>query len=465
MYKLNEVLNRPNIYFLGGGGIGMSALMRYFMAQGRNVGGYDKTPTGLTELLIQEGAELNFEDKIESIGSSFLNPENTLVIYTPAIPKDSEQLNFFQSKGFPLYKRAAILGLITQSNYSVAVAGTHGKTTISSMVAHCLKFAAYPLTAFLGGISKNLKSNYYHDTDSKVTVIEADEYDRSFLQLQPDIIGISAVDPDHLDIYGTEQEMQRTFRQFLTENLRKNGTAIIEKKLVKILGENYNTYSISDATVDFFADNIKIDALSFKADFHWKGGTEKDIEIGLPGIHNLENALLCFAICLKIGIPSQVLKLALGAYKGVDRRFDVHINQPKCLYIDDYAHHPEEIRNLVLSVKKMFPHRKITGIFQPHLFSRTQDFLQGFIDALELLDSVVLLEIYPAREKPIPGVNSTLILEGIQKNSKMLCSKKELLDYLLSEPSDVVLTIGAGDIGMEVDKVKETLLKRLKLGK
>ena len=455
------MLSKKNIYFLGGGGIGMSALMRYFLAQGKNVGGYDKTATHLTEKLIEEGATLNFKDDLEAIPMEFKDVENTLVIYTPAIPFDAVQLNFFKKQGFPLFKRSEILGILTQSNYNIAVAGTHGKTTISSMVAHCLKFAGFPLTAFLGGVSKNLGSNYYHDTNSKVTVIEADEYDRSFLKLSPNIISISAVDADHLDIYGTEEEMQRTFRQFIDENLQEGGSAIVEKKLTAVLGNHHETYSITDESANYFTKNIKVINGVFSADFHWNNTHINDVEIGLPGIHNLENALVTFAVCLKMGIEASVLKKALKNYQGVDRRFDVHIKEKSCIYIDDYAHHPAEIETLVKSVKKMFPSKKITGVFQPHLFSRTQDFLMEFSKALELLDTLILLEIYPARELPIPGVNSELLLSKIKKNSKMLCSKKQMHDYLSNTDCDVVLTIGAGDIGMEVQKVKENLLKKL----
>ena len=454
------MLDHPNIYFLGAGGIGMSALLRYFLAQGKNVGGYDKTSTPLTDKLSNEGAALNFNDEEQAIPASFKDPESTLVILTPAIPKDSLQWAFFKGGNFQILKRAQVLGLITQNNPSIAVAGTHGKTTISSMVAHCFKEAQRPFTAFLGGISKNLGSNYYHEEGSEYTVIEADEYDRSFLQLYPEIAGVSAVDPDHLDIYGTPEEMVKTLKQFLDENLSKCGIGIIEKKLTPQLGSQWLTYSITDQSASYFASHIKVEALKFSAKFNWDY-YDIDVEIGLPGIHNLENALLCFALCEQAGLAPEVIAKALKTYRGVDRRFDVHIDDPKCLYIDDYAHHPEEIRNLVLSVKKMFPERRVTGIFQPHLFSRTQDFLAGFAEALDLLDVAILLDIYPARELPIPGVNSQLILDHMKKNSKMLCSKKDLLHYLDSKPIDVVLTIGAGDIGLEVPKIKETLLNRL----
>jgi UDP-N-acetylmuramate--alanine ligase len=457
------VLSKKNVYFLGGGGIGMSALMRYFLAQGKNVAGYDKTQTHLTDKLLTEGAELNFEDEVKNIPAAFQNKEDSLIVYTPAIPDNSPQLNFFKNEGYALFKRSEILGIITQSNYNIAVAGTHGKTTISSMVAHCLKYYGYPMTAFLGGVSKNLGSNYYHDRNSKVTVIEADEYDRSFLKLSPNIISVSAADADHLDIYGTEEEMQRTFREFLNENLQKDGSAIIEKKLEGVLGNTFETYSLTDVSADYFVSNLKVEGSVFSADFNWDGGIQKNVILGLPGLHNMENGLVTFAIIQKMGIAPEKIKEALGAYSGVERRFDIHIKTKKCVYIDDYAHHPQEITSLLLSVKKMYPGKKVTGVFQPHLFSRTKDFLEGFAKALELLDTVVLLDIYPAREVPIEGIDSALLLSKIKKNSKMLCSKKEMHDYISNRDCDVVLTIGAGDIGMEVETMKQNLLNRLNI--
>lgn len=459
----DAVLNKQNIYFLGGGGIGMSALIRYFLALGKNVAGYDKTQTNLTDKLINEGADLCFNDQVDQIPEAFLEKNDALIIYTPAIPQDSLLLNYFKSKGYALFKRSEILGMITRNNYNIAVAGTHGKTTISSMIAHCLKHCAYPLTAFLGGVSKNLGSNYYHDSDSKVTVIEADEYDRSFLKLSPNIISVSAADADHLDIYGTEDEMQNTFREFLFENLQEGGTAIVEKKLESIFGNSFETYSLTDSSADFFVSNLEVKEGVFTGDFNWKTGKLEGVELGLPGLHNMENALVTFAIIQKLGVETEQIKSALKAYSGVERRFDIHIQTKSCVYIDDYAHHPEEITSLVLSVKKMYPNRKITGVFQPHLFSRTRDFLEGFAVALELLDNVVLLDIYPARELPIPGIDSNLLLSKIKKNSKMLCSKKAMHDHLSNSDCDVVLTIGAGDIGMEVATVKQNLLNHLKI--
>ncbi|MFT4898486.1 MAG: UDP-N-acetylmuramate--alanine ligase [Flavobacteriales bacterium] len=451
--------NKKNIYFIGVGGIGMSALARYFQAKGFKVGGYDKTETVLTQKLLEEGVDIHYEDDLNKVNEVFKKVEDTLVIITPAIPKDHSEWRFFKDNGFEILKRAQVLGRITESNKSIGVAGTHGKTTISSMIAHLFKFCQVPFTAFLGGISKDLQSNYYHDANSEITVIEADEYDRSFLHLKPEIATISAIDPDHLDIYGTKEEMEKTFKKYLEENLVKGGVGIIHHSLTSVLGSGYKTYSIEDDSADFFADNFRVENAEFIADFKWEGNILNDVKIGLPGIHNMENSLVAFAVGIQKGINPTLLKDALLNYGGVDRRFDVHIKSDRIVYIDDYAHHPEEINKLVASVRKMFPGKKILGIFQPHLFSRTQDFANEFARSLEELDELLLLDIYPARELPISGVNSQMLLDLINMNSKMLCSKKELEPRIKQSDSYVVLSIGAGDIGAEVENIKKYLLK------
>ena len=451
--------SKKNIYFIGVGGIGMSALARYFQAKGFKVGGYDKTETVLTQKLLEEGVDIHYEDDLNKVNEVFKKVEDTLVIITPAIPKDHSEWRFFKDNGFEILKRAQVLGRITESNKSIGVAGTHGKTTISSMIAHLFKFCQVPFTAFLGGISKDLQSNYYHDVNSEITVIEADEYDRSFLHLKPEIATISAIDPDHLDIYGTKEEMEKTFKKYLKENLVKDGIGIIHHSLKSVLGSGYKTYSIEDDLADFFADNFRVENAEFIADFKWEGNVLNDVKIGLPGIHNMENSLVAFAVGIQKGINPDLLKEALLNYGGVDRRFDLHIKSDRIVYIDDYAHHPEEINKLVASVRKMFPGKKILGIFQPHLFSRTQDFANEFARSLEELDELLLLDIYPARELPILGVNSQMLLDLINMNSKMLCSKKELEPYLNQSDSYVVLSIGAGDIGAEVENIKKYLLK------
>lgn len=451
--------SKKNIYFIGVGGIGMSALARYFQAKGFKVGGYDKTETALTQKLSEEGIEIHYEDDLHQVNEVFKQVEDTLVIITPAIPENHSEWHFFKDNGFEILKRAQVLGRITESNKSIGVAGTHGKTTISSMIAHLFKFCKVPFTAFLGGISKDLQSNYYHDVNSEITVIEADEYDRSFLHLKPEIATISAIDPDHLDIYGTKEEMEKTFKKYLKENLVKDGIGIIHHSLKSVLGSGYKTYSIEDDLADFFADNFRVENAEFIADFKWEGNVLNDVKIGLPGIHNMENSLVAFAVGIQKGINPELLKEALLNYGGVDRRFDLHIKSNRIVYIDDYAHHPEEIKKLVASVRKMFPGKKILGIFQPHLFSRTQDFANEFARSLEELDELLLLDIYPARELPILGVNSQMLLDLINMNSKMLCSKKELEAHLKQSDSYVVLSIGAGDIGAEVENIKKYLLK------
>lgn len=449
---------KENIYFVGVGGIGMSALARYFLACGHRVGGYDKTETTLTKQLSEEGVDVHYKDDLVFVDKAFKEKENTLVIYTPAIPENHSELTYFKEQGFELLKRAQVLGRITEATRSVGVAGTHGKTTISSMIAHVFNFCKVPFTAFLGGISKDLGSNYYHDTESIITVIEADEYDRSFLELKPSIAIVSAIDPDHLDIYGTKEEMQRTFQQFLEENLYENGVGIIHSSLATILGKQYKTYSIEDQSADYYAANFRVENTEFIADFRWAEGEIKAVKIGLPGIHNMENALAAFSVGIEEGINPQQLKEAISTYSGVHRRFDVHIKSDKIVYIDDYAHHPEEIKKLVKSVRKMYPNRSIIGVFQPHLYSRTNDFSEEFAKSLELLDELLLLEIYPARELPIPGVDSQMLFDLIHMNSKTLCSKKQVLSLLSASKCNVVLTIGAGDIGAEVQNIKEFLL-------
>tara|TARA_Y100000589_G_scaffold332192_1_gene390110 strand:+ start:1000 stop:2364 length:1365 start_codon:yes stop_codon:yes gene_type:complete len=453
------LISKRNIYFIGIGGIGMSALARYFLALGCHVGGYDKTETTLTKKLINEGVNIHYEDDFHLIDDAFKSKENTLIIITPAIPKNNSEWNFFHQEGFEILKRAQVLGRITELNKSIGVAGTHGKTTISSMISYIFKYCNVPFTAFLGGISKDLGSNYYHDNDSEITVIEADEYDRSFLELKPTIATVSAIDPDHLDIYGTKEEMLDTFKQYLDKNIQKNGIGIIHSSLSGILGNHFKTYSIEDVSADYHAVNFRVEKYDFLADFKWPGGEIKDVKIGLPGIHNMENALLAFAVAIENGVSAQLIKEAIGKYTGVERRFDIHIQSDDLIYIDDYAHHPEEIKTLVNSVRKMYPKKNILGIFQPHLFSRTLDFVDDFARSLELLDELLLLDIYPARELPIPGVNSKMLFERINMNSKTLCSKKQLTSYVGASKCNVVLTIGAGDIGAEVDNLREFLLK------
>ena len=454
------IFEKKNIYFLGIGGIGMSALVRYFLSLGYAVAGYDKTPTDLTNKLIEEGAQISFSDDTEVIPQPFRNAQETLVIRTPAVPLDTNLYQYF-SNGFEIKKRAEVLGKITENEPNISVAGTHGKTTISSMIASCLHYNKAPFTAFLGGIANNLNSNYAHFEDSKITVIEADEYDRSFLHLQPDYLVVSAIDPDHFDIYGTPEAMVETFREFVQENCKQDGVRLVQHKLKTVLGPNVLTYGIGEPNADFFVENVQVVDHKFQADFYCKGQLEMTCKVGLPGIHNLENALACFGILKSWGMEVEKIKKGLENYKGVQRRFDVKISDERLTYIDDYAHHPEEINQLVKSVRKLYPNKKVLGIFQPHLFSRTQDFAEGFAEALSGLDECVLLDIYPAREKPILGVTSQWLLDMIPMKSKTLCSKVDALTHLQHTDSNVVLSIGAGDIGMEVPTYQKVLQQKL----
>lgn len=445
------------IFFLGAGGIGMSALIRFFLAQNHEVVGYDKTETKLTQKINSEGANIFYEDTTALIPVSFLNPKEVLIVLTPAIPKDSELLNFFIENNFTILKRAQVLGIITKNERSIAVSGTHGKTTISSLIASCLHYNDKPFTAFLGGISNNLQSNYYHELGSDLTVVEADEYDKSFLQLFPNCIVVSALDPDHLDIYGTEENMIATFRQFTQQNLKPDGAVIAHKSIAHKLNTKCFTYALEDETADYYVKNIQIVQHNFVADFIGPNTEVKNVAIGLPGIHNLENSLAAFAALHFMQMDTHEIAEGIQNYKGVERRFDIKIQKNEVLFVDDYAHHPAEITQLVKSVKILYPNQKICGIFQPHLFSRTRDFLEGFATALELLDELILLDIYPARELPIEGVSSAVLLSKVNKKLKMLCSKKDVLYQLNQTKCNVVLSIGAGDIGAEVEKYTEVL--------
>lgn len=448
------------MFFLGIGGIGMSALVRYFIALGYPVAGYDKTTTDLTKQLEQEGAHIFYEDNAEMIPELFKNEATTLVVRTPAVPVTTALYRFFEGR-FEIKKRAEVLGDITRNHRNIAIAGTHGKTTISSMIATCLHNANKLFTAFLGGIANNLSSNYFHAPKSEITVIEADEYDRSFLHLSPDFLVVSAIDPDHLDIYGTPEAMAQTFREFVQEKSKPNAIKIVHHRLLSILGPEVITYTIDHTEADYSVKNIEVIDHTFRAEFCFRNQGLVTIKVGLPGIHNLENALACFAILHQWGMSPLDIKNGLENYQGVQRRFDVRIKSDKLTYIDDYAHHPEEINQLINSVRKLYPGKKILGVFQPHLFSRTQDFVEGFARALSGLDDCVLLDIYPAREKPIPGVTSKWLLGQIPMKSKTLCSKVDALTHLQHTDSNVVLSIGAGDIGMEVPNYQRILLEKL----
>lgn len=442
--------NVHNIYFIGIGGIGMSALARYFNANNKQVAGYDKTQTAITDGLVDLGVQVHFDDAIENIDQAFLNAENTLVVYTPAVPKGHLELNYFKTHGFKILKRSEILGLITENTVCLAVAGTHGKTTTTSILGHLMHECHVPLTAFLGGISENYNSNLILK-GTEVSVVEADEFDRSFLTLSPDFAGITSMDADHLDIYGDASELKRTFEDF-SKRIKPNGKLFVKNGL-PLKGI---TYGIED-DADYTVQNIKIENGTYVFDVKTPVAVLENLEFNLPGRHNLSNALLALAMALEYGCSVEDLRKGLASYKGVKRRFTYQIKTDKLVYIDDYAHHPEEINAVHQAVREMYPNKKVLAIFQPHLFSRTKDFIDDFAKSLSQFDELMLLDIYPARELPIEGVTSEWLLGLINCDNKQVVSKAEMLVELKKSKADIVLTIGAGDIGEQVKFIKKTL--------
>ncbi|MEL0457244.1 UDP-N-acetylmuramate--L-alanine ligase [Flavobacteriaceae bacterium SZ-1-7] len=437
-----------SIYFIGIGGIGMSALARYFKANGKNVAGYDKTQTDITDSLGALGIKVHFEDSVSHIDSEYLNSEKTLVVYTPAIPKNHSELNYYMNNGYQVVKRSRLLGLITENTFCLAVAGTHGKTTTTSILGHLLYSCNVPLTAFLGGISENYDSNLILN-GAEVTVVEADEFDRSFLTLSPNLACITSMDADHLDIYGDASELKKSFKDF-SEKIKPNGKLFVKSGL-PLRGV---TYGIEDDS-DYSVQNIKIENGTYIFDVKTPKTVLKNIQFNLPGRHNLSNALIALAMAVEYGCPHQQLAKALASYKGVKRRFTYHIKTDNLVFIDDYAHHPEEINAVHQAVREMYPDKKVLAIFQPHLYSRTRDFIDDFAKSLSQFDEVLLLEIYPARELPIEGVTSTWLLGKINNENKQLVSKTELLKAIHKSNAQVILTIGAGDIGEEVKRIKK----------
>lgn len=455
-----------SVFFLGIGGIGMSALARWFQQEGYAVAGYDKTPSPLTDALESEGMQITFTDEVSTLPAGFegSSPE-VLVVWTPAIPKDSVLLQFFQS-GFLLKKRAEVLGMITKDQYTIAVAGTHGKTSTSSLIAHLLKSAGKPVTAFLGGITQNYNSNLILSGKSAdaVVVVEADEFDRSFLQLHPNEGVLTSADPDHLDIYGDEQIILEGFRQFL---------ALVEKK-GKIYLQSHAGYRLGAlglAATDIreyglrsegiHADNIIAKPASFRFDYIGSKVQLKGLELPIPGFHNVENALAAIAIALDHGLSEAQIREGIKSFLGVKRRFEIHSSVEGKIFIDDYAHHPEEIKACLSSVRAMYPSRRMTVIFQPHLFSRTRDFAAGFSESLSLADEVVLLPIYPARELPMEGVSSDMLLERIKADKKSCLGKQDVASFLEQSQPEVLVTLGAGDIDRLVPGIAEWNHSRL----
>lgn len=442
--------NINNVYFVGIGGIGMSALARYFVANQKHVAGYDRTKTEITEGLEDLGIKIHFEDSVKNIEFRYLNPDTTLVVYTPAIPKEHTELNYFKNNGFEVLKRSIVLGEITKNTFCFAVAGTHGKTTTTSILGHLLNKCHVEVTAFLGGISQNYNSNLILK-GNKVTVVEADEFDRSFLTLSPDMACITSMDADHLDIYGQEEELQKSFIEF-SKKIKPNGKLFIRNGL-PLEGI---TYGIDD-DADYSAINIKIMDGTYVFDVKTPSTILENFKFNLPGRHNLSNALIALAMSVEYGIPQQQLAEALASYQGVKRRFTYQIKTDSLVFIDDYAHHPQEINAVYQAVREMYPNKKVMAIFQPHLFSRTRDFGDDFAKSLSQFDEIVLLEIYPARELPIEGITSKWLLEKIKNSHKKLIQKSELVSEIKSSNAQVILTIGAGDIGEEVKHIKKAL--------
>lgn len=450
-----------SLYFVGAGGIGMSALIRYYLSKGYPVGGYDRTPSELTGDLIKEGAQIHYDDRIEEVSTPFLNPATTLIVRTPAVPESHGELTYFRENGFNIVKRAELLGLITRASRGICIAGTHGKTTTSSMTAHLLKQSHVDCNAFLGGILKNYGSNLMLSDKSDLTVIEADEYDRSFHQLRPYMAVITSSDPDHLDIYGNEENYLESFSHF-TSLIQPSGALVIRKgiKAQPRLQNGVSCYTYSaEEGGDFHAENIRIGNGTIFFDFVHPKGKVSDIELGVPVKINIENGIAALAMGWLNGVTDDEMRAAMKSFGGAKRRFDFQIKRDDCVLIDDYAHHPDEIRASISSVKALYPDRKVSVIFQPHLFSRTRDFAPEFAAALSLADEVILLDIYPARELPIPGITSKIIFEKLNVPVKELCNKVSLLELIKDRKFEVLIMLGAGDIDRFVLPVKEMLSK------
>jgi UDP-N-acetylmuramate--alanine ligase len=447
-----ELKNIQQVYLVGIGGIGMSGLARYFRHRGCVVCGYDKTSTELTRELQQESIRVIYDDNEAFIPSAFHTPsEDTLIIYTPAIPKDSVILNFFKNQGFELFKRSQVLGIISRGMFTIAVAGTHGKTTTSTMIAHILKDSGKDCSAFLGGISTNYHTNVLYGKNN-IVVVEADEYDRSFLTLHPDIAIITSMDADHLDIYGDHSHLTESFKLFASQI--KPGGKLIHK--IGLPLETGFTYAF-DTEADAWASNVRIEDSDFYFDFNSEKVTIKNIKLGIPGMHNVENAVAATGAVLQLDITPEAVKSALGSFAGVKRRFEYIVKNEHHIYIDDYAHHPEELKACIRSVKRLYPEKKLTTVFQPHLYTRTRDFADGFAEALDLSDELLLLDIYPARELPIEGVSSEMILGRMKLQDKRKCGKQEVVELIKNEKPELLLTVGAGDIDQLVHLFKAIL--------
>ena len=452
------------IYFLGIGGIGMSNLARYYLSKGYEVAGYDRTETVLTKTLVSEGAVIHYDDDVRMIPKQFLDKTKTKVIYTPAIPASHSELNYFKAEGFEMMKRAQVLGEITKSSDALCVSGTHGKTTVSSMIAHLLHDSKVGCNAFLGGILKNYNTNLLLSDKSNLTVVEADEYDRSFHWLRPWIAVITSADPDHLDIYGTAEAYRESFEHF-TSLIRNDGVLIMKKgaPVTPQLKEGVKLYTYSESEGDFHAENIRIGNGEIVFDFVGLDTKIKDISLGVPVRINIENAVAAIAVALLSGADEDEIREATSTYGGAKRRFDFIIKDKDVVFIDDYAHHPRELKASIESIKLLYADKKVTGVFQPHLFSRTRDFMNEFAESLSLLDELILLDIYPAREEPIPGVTSQQIFDRVSIENKILIPKENLIDKLGNIEPEVLVTFGAGDIDKLLPGIEKMLRNKYSL--
>jgi UDP-N-acetylmuramate--alanine ligase len=449
-----DINNIKNIYFIGIGGIGMSALARFFKERGSVVKGYDKTNTPLTKTLIQEGIDIHFEDSIHA-----LNKEAQLVVYTPAIPANHQGLNWYKENGYHVVKRSEVLQFISQMMQAICVAGTHGKTTISTMIAHVLRHTSYGCNAFLGGISSNYENNYW-SSENDCAVIEADEYDRSFLKLFPHIAVVTAMDADHLDIYGTVEEMEQCYLEFISQIkdtlVYKHGL----KHAANFKSPNKVSYSLQNDVANYYASDILMQNGTYIFTFNKYNEPIAEIKLNIGGMHNVENAIATLAVCDVMKLDVKKVAIAIAYFKGVKRRFEYILKNEKLVYVDDYAHHPEELKMLLSSAKSLFPNKKLSIIFQPHLFTRTRDFVDGFAESLDIADEVILLDIYPARELPITGITSQIILDKMSMNNKHILTKQGAMAWVEASSFDIIITAGAGDIDTMIEPIKEKLLMK-----
>jgi UDP-N-acetylmuramate--alanine ligase len=448
-----DIKDIKRIYFLGIGGIGMSALARYFNSKGVVVNGYDKTETVLTKQLVKEGIGIHFEDDIK-----FLDKNADLVVYTPAVPKDHKELNYFLDNKYKVAKRSDVLGIITNSSFNICIAGTHGKTTTSTMVAHILRHSGYGCNAFLGGIAVNYNSNFWSN-ERNVCVVEADEYDRSFLKLSPDVAIISSMDPDHLDIYGTAKNMEQAFIDF-SKKIRPEGLLLSKyglKRTEDLVAHEHLTFHLHNENASVYAANVKMINGSYSFDVLMQYWELRNVVLNMGGLHNIENMIAAISVAHYLEIDNDKIREAVAGFSGVKRRFEYIVKNEKQVMVDDYAHHPEEVKALISGARDLFKDKKCTVVFQPHLYSRTKDLAEGFAKSLDLADEVILLPIYPARELPMEGVNSEMILNKMKNNNKKILEKNELLEWVKKNKTELLITAGAGDIDTLVEPIKEII--------